>query len=321
MHIPAGARIALCEECAKERGVSGQSSGERIYSYATDSDLQSSGGTENSQMPVLVDVQNLQVNVAFDAQYFIEVNKAKAKLFFVEATAFHAKAGTSVAKMESQQYIRKAFEAASTSLKLLRTLPEEQRDEVMYAQALLLHANLVGRVARFGQRQASRMKVSGGEMLQMLGDARRNAREASNVLRQLNHPDAGNAYRVLGVIENSQNNLKKALIYFIMALRAFLKPTKKQPTVWCAVAFWNVHITLMDLGDKQGSLPWLKQAAILHHQMCGSSHPYTRQYREKLSRLSHEAAQAHDHDEELRLSEHEIAAINDALGLGPDVSL
>ena len=128
----------------------------------------------------------------------------------------------------------------------------------------------------------------------------------------LNHPTTGNAYRVLGVIELCQDHLGPANQFFIMALREFLK---SDLGVWCAVSFWNMHITLKALGHMPESLPWLKKATILHTEIEGSSHPYSKKYRDDFIKLTKEVSPQPDYDR-LTLSDEDTAAMEALLGAG-----
>mmetsp|Transcript_64339 Transcript_64339/g.141041 ORF Transcript_64339/g.141041 Transcript_64339/m.141041 type:complete len:143 (+) Transcript_64339:110-538(+) len=131
----------------------------------------------------------------------------------------------------------------------------------------------------------------------------------------LNHPTTGNAYRVLGVIELCQDHLGPANQFFIMALREFLKSDLGRKTVWCAVSFWNMHITLKALGHMPESLPWLKKATILHTEIEGSSHPYSKKYRDDFIKLTKEVSPQPDYDR-LTLSDEDTAAMEALLGAG-----
>eukprot|EP00438_Fugacium_kawagutii_P008573 Skav214138 [mRNA] locus=scaffold1645:59123:59584:- [translate_table: standard] len=150
----------------------------------------------------------------------------------------------------------------------------------------------------------------------MIEDAKANVNEAGNILKPLKHPNEGNADRIRGVIESSLNNLEKAKEYFIKALKIFLQSAEGRKTVWCAVAFWNMRIILKELGREEESLPWLKQATILREVVDGKCHPYTRQYREELGRLTKKYSLQPICDDALKLSDEETAKIQATLGTG-----
>lgn len=305
----------VCETCIKfyqrssKFGLS-QSSGDKeriVYSYGTDTDLQSSTDTNRWHM-LLVDLENLQTTVA-SGQYdrvLMEVTRTKANLLLVEGKALNAKADT-LDEMGKRDAIGKAYEAASASIDFFRSLPEEQKDKVMYAEALLLYANTAARVAKHRQTQAGWMKVSSAEMLDM---ARRNADEAGKILKQLDHPNAGNAYRVKGVIELSQKDFQQARKYFVMALQEFSKSEEGCKTVWRAVSFWSMHVALLEAGKKEESLLWLKQAIILHTEIEGGDHPYTKGYQDRLNKLTNNK---YKDFQDFRLSSEETAVIKAAL--------
>ncbi|CAJ1327944.1 unnamed protein product [Effrenium voratum] len=157
--------------------------------------------------------------------------------------------------------------------------------------------------------------MSSGKTGKKLDHAGKNAREALDILKDLGHVDVGNAYRVLGVLELSRNDLKKAKDNFIKALREFYKSTHGRRTVWCAVAFWNMHITFIEQDEKKDSLPWLKKAAILHAEIEGDKHPYTRQYRDSLEKLMRDETDAGGTDKDFKLSDDEAKAIAAVLDL------
>ena len=178
----------------------------------------------------------------------------------------------------------------------------------MYAEALLLYANSAARFVRECSCQAPSSNDG------IIETAKRNADEARRILTSLNHGTAANAYRVLGVIELCQDHLEEAKTFFIRALREFLKTDLGRKTVWCAVSFWNMHITLKALGRMPESLPWLKKATILHAEIEGSSHPYTKKYRDNFIKLTKDVSRQPVDYDRLTLSDEDSAAMKELLG-------
>eukprot|EP00438_Fugacium_kawagutii_P034072 Skav205993 [mRNA] locus=scaffold2084:123029:124222:+ [translate_table: standard] len=317
-----GTRIALCDDeaCFLNRTICITCGTEMTRSdYGTSSDcsddISSACFTAQQQVSTLFQellkmVKEGQFDEARDG-----INHIQACVMFMEGRVLHAEA-VKLSADESSKVIEKAWQAAYKSVKLFQKLAlTKQEHKVMYADALLLYANTAARVVRQRREEQPSRTSPEGEMMQadvilkefkqrredqpscepsreeveMVANARKNAVEAAKVLHRFQHPNEGNAYRVCGVIELTQNNFEEARTYFIKALRTFLNTRQEAKTVWCAVTFWDMHIAQRELGKEgkaQPSVAWLKAATILQEKVEGKNSPYRRVYRGQLITLT-----------------------------------
>ena len=166
----------------------------------------------------------------------------------------------------------KAHGAFRTSVNLFRKNGLWKRNPQSYADALLFEANLQARRAKHGEKHD-------------LTKAKKKAKSAERILNRLECSTKATATRVLGVIWLTLGDRRKAKQLFSAAIRAFRDSGKELESIWCAVACWNVHIVLKDVGETPDSLPWLKRATMLREHIEGPEVPYVKRYHEWLDGL------------------------------------
>ncbi|CAL1149203.1 unnamed protein product [Cladocopium goreaui] len=198
----------------------------------------------------------------------------KAQLFLEKGHAWHSIAGVDGIQTheEKTQYLEKAHDAFRTSVEQFQNYGLSKRNPQSYADALLSEANLQARLAKHGEQ---------GDLTK----AKKKAKSAERILKRLECSTEGTAIRVLGVIWLTLGDLPKAKQLFLAAIRAFRNSGKELESIWCAVAHWNVHIVLKDLGKTSDSLPWLKRATMLREHIEGPDAPYVKKYHEWLDGL------------------------------------
>lgn len=196
----------------------------------------------------------------------------KAQLYLEKGNVFHSMAGVPGAQEEKSQSLQKACDAFRTSVEVFETFAWGERDEQGYADALLSEANLEARLARLLGHQN-------------LTQAKKKARTAQKILNRLECSTKATAIRVLGVIWLTLGDLPKAKQLFLAAIRAFRTSGKELESIWSAVAHWNVHLVLKDLGKNSDSVPWLKRATMIREHIEGPDAPYVKMYRESLDGL------------------------------------
>ena len=189
----------------------------------------------------------------------------------MEGKALHAKADTLETEQEKQKAITEAYKAASNSVQWFRTLREEQKDKIMYAETLLLYANSAARFVRECPSQAPSSNDG------IIETAKQNVHEALRILTALNHPTTGNAYRVLGVIEHHWTMSRplgtSKTIQTIMAPWRILSDLGRVRQCGVPVcSFILEHITLKaEPPHARIWLPWLEKATILHTEIGGEA--------------------------------------------------
>ena len=198
----------------------------------------------------------------------------KAQLFLEKGHAWHSIAGVDGIQTheEKTQYLEKAHDAFRTSVEQFQNYGLSKRNPQSYADALLSEANLQARLAKHGEQ---------GDLTK----AKKKAKSAERILKRLECSTEGTAIRVLGVIWLTLGDLPKAKQLFLAAIRAFRNSGKELESIWSAVAHWNVHIVLKDLGKTSDSLPWLKRATMLREHIEGPDAPYVKKYHEWLDGL------------------------------------
>lgn len=196
----------------------------------------------------------------------------KAQLLLEKGHLFHSIAGVEGTQQEKNNCLEKARDAFRTSVKIFQKKGLSKRNPQNYADALLFEANLQTRLAKNGEQ--------GG-----LIKAKKKTKSAERILKHLECSTKATAIRVLGVIYLTLGDLPKAKQLFLAAIRAFRDSGKELESIWCAVAHWNVHILLKDLGKKADSLPWLKRATMLREHIEGPEAPYVKMYHDSLDGL------------------------------------
>ena len=209
-----------------------------------------------------------------------------ARLLLMQGKVLHAKAGTLLLKREKLHALDRASDAARKSLRIGMELcaKEELKDQSILADSLLLAANLAARLV-----DADDGSASPAEDKKKLKEARDMAERA---WPHLHSAKMGKLHRVLGVVAQIEGNHGQAAERFALAIQAF-EQAGEEDSIWCAVAYWNFHFALMELGEeskhgeglKVKSLPFLKQATLLQESIEGKDHPYSKEYRFRLENL------------------------------------
>ncbi len=252
--------------------------------------------------PMWVDPEKLILEWDDLDEGMLRLNQILSYLQYMKAAALHGKAGVAgIRGFRKKEMLGAAYNAVATSVTLFREL-KEGRDEEMYSNALILQANLAARLGRSSSKQ-------------VLDQAIVSAHEAINILRQLGHSPAP-AYRVLGVISQQLlEDFLSAKQYFLRSIVAFRESGQEYESFWCAVAHFNVHIVLKELGALQESVLWLKRATELRERIEGNS-PYSKLYREKLEKLLEELGMAKiPAKEPVTLTEQEYSEITKTLDM------
>ena len=288
----------MCEDCEPEYDGHSESSDKREWIYMRDPDL---------DPELSIDLLAVR-SMAAVGQYDVALGKiamTQAYLELLKGKTLNSKAAT-LSQMGKREAINKAHKAAWTCKQRLSTLCCEELDKIMYAEALLLCANTEARLVR---------DMKGFNIGDKVRNARQDAEEAVEILSALDHPahpTLANAYRVQGVIELVQGHYNEAMKFFKDALRTFAESSKGLEDKWCSVAFLNMHVALLALGNGQAALPWLKQATIKHKVTEGPDHFYTKDCGK---RLRDNYKIDYEKEEDLSLSHQENAAIQLELGL------
>ena len=226
--------------------------------------------------PMLEDIEKLIFELDDLYEGILHLNQIMSYLQYMQAAALHGQAGVAgVPACRQKEILTEAYDAAATSVTLFRELTEG-RDEEMYSNALILQANLAARLGRSSSKQ-------------VLDQARASTDEAIAILRQLGRSPA-KAYRVLGVISQQLEDPLTAKQHFLKSIVAFRASGQEYESFWCAVAHFNVHSALKELGELQESRVWLKRATELREWIEGDS-LYSKSYRKELEELLKEPAE------------------------------
>ena len=185
-----------------------------------------------------------------------------ARLELERARVSHSQAFLQLGGSHFQTKMVTTYRAAAKCVQACEDLPQKDRDDLLFAEALLLCANSLAKVGHgLNLNMTSDAEFdSTTAKSSVFAKARQQAQKAFETMQAAKHPHAPNSMRIMGLIElehakccmpesEKAKGLHRAKQYFLQSILSFRKSELEETVVWSAVAYWD-----MQLGRICGSL-------------------------------------------------------------------